>query len=173
MIESRLREMRGSDLEQVLAWRNHPEIRRFMYTQHEISLDEHRRWYACANDDPATHLLIFELNAAAVGFVKFVRPSTVSRIADWGFYLAPDSPSGTGRELGRAAMTYAFQELMLHKICGQVLAFNEKSIRFHHRLGFQQEGCLREQHFDGTSYHDVICFGLLRQEWKLKTDEVS
>ena len=30
----------------VLAWRNHPAVRGFMLTQHEISLDEHRQWFA-------------------------------------------------------------------------------------------------------------------------------
>jgi len=33
------------------------------------------------------------------------------------------------------------------------------------RLGFQREGVLRQQHFDGQQYHDVVCFGLLANEW--------
>jgi UDP-4-amino-4,6-dideoxy-N-acetyl-beta-L-altrosamine N-acetyltransferase len=53
----------------------------------------------------------------------------------------------------------------LHKLCGQALAFNERSIRFHQNLGFRREGVLRQQHFDGEQYHDVVCFGLLASEW--------
>lgn len=42
---SHIRPMVYADLERVLAWRNHPDVRRYMYTQHEITLDEHQRWY--------------------------------------------------------------------------------------------------------------------------------
>ena len=87
-------------------------------------------------------------------------------VADWGFYAAPDAPKGVGRRLGNAALKYAFETLGLHKICGQSLIHNESSIRFHYALGFQQEGLLKEQHYDGQNYFDVMCFGLLVSEWQ-------
>jgi RimJ/RimL family protein N-acetyltransferase len=56
--------------------------------------------------------------------------------------------------------------LNLHKVCGQVLAGNEASIRLHLKLGFHQEGILRQQQRIGESYRDLVCFGILRQEWQ-------
>lgn len=161
---ARVRPMTGDDLERVLAWRNHPEVRRYMYTQHEIALDEHRRWFERAAQDPARHLLVFEADGVPRGFVNLHRIAA-GGVADWGFYVAPDAPRGTGRLLGRAALDYAFAEAGLHKVCGQALAYNERSVRFHCSLGFREEGILREQHFDGQRYHDVVCFGLLAGEW--------
>ncbi len=95
-----------------------------------------------------------------MGFVQFsgVAPGG---IADWGFYAAPEARKGSGSKLGVAALGFAFETLGLHKVCGQALDFNEASIRFHLRLGFQQEGVLREQKRIGGKYHDLICFGLL------------
>lgn len=164
-----MRRMRQADLEQVLAWRNHPDVRRFMYTQHEISLEEHISWFERASQDARRHLLVHEQGGVALGFVN-LHEVGAGGIVDWGFYAAPDAPKGTGRQLGRQALLYAFGELGLHKVCGQALAFNEPSIRFHLRLGFQQEGVLREQHFDGERYHDIVCFGLLAAEWKANTE---
>jgi UDP-4-amino-4,6-dideoxy-N-acetyl-beta-L-altrosamine N-acetyltransferase len=152
------------DLEQVLAWRNHVDIRQYMYTQHEIGLAEHRKWFERASQDPLRHLLVFEVDSVPLGFVNFSR-LTSSSVADWGFYIAPDAPRGSGRQLGRTALEYAFRQLDLHKVCGQALDFNERSIRFHLTMGFQQEGILRDQHFDGERYHAVVCFGLLSHEW--------
>ena len=40
-----IRSMAEEDLTMVLAWSNHPEVRRFMFTQHEISLEEHTQWF--------------------------------------------------------------------------------------------------------------------------------
>ena len=159
-----VRPMKEGDLEQVLAWRNHPDIRRYMYTQHEISLEEHTRWFARASQDTEMHLLLLEIDSTPLGFIN-IHQIASGGIAGWGFYVAPDAPNGTGRSLGQAALRYAFEAAGLHKLCGQALAFNERSIRFHLNLGFQREGVLRQQHFDGQQYHDVVCFGLLASEW--------
>jgi UDP-4-amino-4,6-dideoxy-N-acetyl-beta-L-altrosamine N-acetyltransferase len=159
-----VRRMTEGDLEQVLYWRNHPAVRRYMYTQHEISLEEHTRWFARASQDAERHLLVFEIEGCPFGFINIHRIAG-SGVADWGFYASPDAPKGTARALGQAALRYAFEAAGLHKICGQALAFNERSIRFHLSLDFQQEGVLREHHFDGQRYHDIVCFGLRSSEW--------
>ena len=170
MNSARVRIMNLADLERVLAWRNHPDIRRYMYTQHEIGLPEHRAWFERASLDLCKHLMIFESGGVPLGFINFSRLGSPG-VADWGFYIAPDAPKGSGRQLGHAAFKYAFQQLNLHKICGQALAFNERSINFHRSMGFQQEGILRDQHFDGERYHSVVCFGLLSHEWQLHQGE--
>jgi UDP-4-amino-4,6-dideoxy-N-acetyl-beta-L-altrosamine N-acetyltransferase len=160
-----VRPMTAADLERVLVWRNNLEIRRYMYTQHMISLEEHVRWFEKASQDPKRHLLMFESNAIPLGFIN-IHQIAPGGIADWGFYAAPDAPKGTGRQLGIATLRYAFTEAAVHKLCGQALIYNERSIRLHQSLGFQQEGILRQQHFDGLNYHDVMCFGLIVSEWQ-------
>ena len=157
--------MTQADLETVLTCRNHEVVRLFMYTQHVISKDEHSRWFDRASIDPKRHLLIYHVGDKALGFVNFYEIAA-GGIADWGFYAAPDAPRGTGSALGHAALQHAFQTLKLHKLCGQAIAFNEPSIRFHTKLGFLKEGVLHQQHFDGLNYHDVWCFGLLADSWK-------
>jgi len=160
----RVRPVGEADLARVLAWRNHPDIRRFMLTQHEIPLDEHRRWFERASRDPGRCLLIAEEEGRPLGFVHFIGVAP-DGVADWGFYAAPGAPRGSGRKLGEAALDHGFRTLGLHKVCGQALDFNEASIRFHRRLGFREEGVLREQHRLGDAWHDLVCFGLLRREW--------
>lgn len=164
MADHTLRPMTESDLEQVLQWRNHLEVRRYMYTSHEIRLEEHRNWFINAAANPAIELLIYEQGGMAQGFVNITR-TRCPEVADWGFYLAPDALKGSGRELGKQALNYAFEELNLHKVCGQALGFNDRSISFHKKLGFVEEGRLRQQHFDGNEFHDVVCFGILKTEW--------
>lgn len=165
-----LREMVEDDLSMVLQWRNHLDVRRYMYTQHEITMEEHTQWFARLSHDDRQSSLIFVIDDTPLGYVNF-KQNSVSSVADWGFYLAPDAPKGTGRQLGTAALNYAFQQMILHKVCGQALGYNEKSKGFHLRLGFKREGILRQQYFDGEKYHDVECFGLLENEWIEGNDE--
>ena len=166
-----LRPMLESDLEQVLAWRNHADIRRYMYTQHEITLAEHSQWFKRVSNDSNQNTLIFELNDIANGFVNISKLAH-GDVAEWGFYVAPNSQKGTGKKLGITALRYAFQILGLHKVCGQALGYNTPSIRFHKSLGFIEEGILRDQHFDDQGYHDIVHFGLLATEWIIKEKEL-
>jgi UDP-4-amino-4,6-dideoxy-N-acetyl-beta-L-altrosamine N-acetyltransferase len=159
-----VRPMEEADLAMVLAWRNHPDVYRYMITQHQISEQEHKEWYSRAIMTPSRHLLIVQEAAQPLGYVQF-SSATIGGVAEWGFYSSPGAPKGSGRKIGTAALNYAFSELQLHKVCGQALAFNERSIAFHQRLGFVQEGVLRDQHRIKGIYHNLICFGLLKTEW--------
>lgn len=155
------------DLPVVLAWRNHPDIRRFMFTQHEISPDEHQNWFLRVSQDSARRLLIVEEGQEPVGFVQLNNVNH-GGVADWGFYARPNAPKGTGKKMGLAALKYVFEGLCLHKVCGQAIESNLLSIDFHKRLGFKQEGIFREQQRIEGAYHTLICFGLLEREWKLE-----
>lgn len=148
----------------VLAWRNHPDVRRFMFTQHEIGLDEHRSWFAKASLDASRRLLIVEDAKQAIGYVQFSQV-TEGGIADWGFFARPDALKGTGRKLGMMALNHAFGHLKLHKVCGQAIAGNNASIAFHQRLGFTLEGVLRDQQRIDGVYHNLQFYGLLASEW--------
>lgn len=164
MSKYRVRKMQGADVQLVFEWRNHPGIRKFMYTQHEISFEEHSAWFDRASSDDMKHLLIFEINEVPTGFVNFTYQNC-ARIAEWGFYLSPGAHKGAGKILGETALGYGFNELNLHKVCGEALDFNERSICFHQKLGFKIEGSLRDQFYDGQHFHTVHYFGLLRTEW--------
>lgn len=168
-MENHIRPLKESDLAQVLSWRNHPDIRRFMYSTHEINREEHGQWYQSVKQSSKHTVLIYERNQIPTGFVSLTC-KTCAEVAHWGFYLAPQAEKGTGRQLGNTALHYAFNELSLHKVCGEALSFNDKSIRFHEKLGFLQEGRHKDQHFDGQTYHDVLSFGLLRAQWSNQKD---
>ena len=163
-IQGLVREMTEQDLDLVLQWRNHIDVRRYMFNQKKIALEEHRNWFERVSQDSSRHQLIFEVNNVPSGAINFSLHDSATN-ADWGFYLAPDAVKGSGHELGLVALDYAFSKLRLHKVCGEALAFNERSINFHLSLGFKKEGVLRENCFDGKVCHDVVCFGLLAFEW--------
>lgn len=159
-----IRQMNESDLPMVLAWRNHPEIRKFMFTQHQISRDEHRLWFAKASLNESIQLLIVEEDKNAIGYVQFSKVSD-GGVSDWGFYARPGAPKGSGRKLGVMALNYAFGHLRIHKVCGHAIAGNVASISFHQSLGFTLEGVLRDQQRIQNAYHDLHCFGLLACDW--------
>jgi UDP-4-amino-4,6-dideoxy-N-acetyl-beta-L-altrosamine N-acetyltransferase len=158
--------MSDNDLMQILSCSNHHDIRRFMLSQHEISLSEHRAWFDRASRDETRELLVIEEHGQLIGCVIF---SGVQKnaTADWSFYSAPGSPAGTGTRICSIALDFAFNELGVHKVASQVLEFNYASIRVHQRLGFSQEGNMREHSLINGIHHNLLCFGILSGEWLL------
>ncbi len=163
------RPITNKDLPLLLTWRNHPDIRKFMYTQHEITLSEHQNWFDKVSRDPTRQLLLYYDYYNPVGFCQF----TINKHrAEWGFYLSPEATTGAGTRLGKAALNYAFDELQLHKVSGEALDFNLPSVKFHRKLGFVDEGCLRDHAEIDGKYYDIYCFGLLKTEWHSKREKL-
>jgi len=159
-----IRPMQAEDLEMVLKWRNHLSIRQHMITQHLITADEHQKWFEQTSSDPHRTIMLVEHQGAPFGLVHFTGTLAHASV-DWGFYVAPDARKGFGNRLGKCALAFAFEQLSVQKVCGQVLASNEVSIRFHERLGFSFEGRLREHVLIPPNHQDLLCFGLLKGEW--------
>lgn len=143
------------DLLMVRKWRNDIDVKRYMNTQHEISEAEHLQWFNSASNDPKRRLLIYEENNVALGFVQF---SVLEKKRDalWGFYLSPEAQRGTGYQLGKVALNYAFHTLDFSSVNGEVFAENERSIRFHIKLGFQR--------FEQKS-SEQVSFALSKSRW--------
>ena len=106
--------------------------------------------------DSSRHLLLAEEAGCPFGFVNIQLRDAVAHRAEWGFYLSPEAPRGSGQALGLAALAYAFDELKVHKLCGEALSSNRRSRNFHERLGFVQEAHLRDHHFDGQTYYCLL-----------------
>ena len=161
-----LHPLTDADLELILPWRNAPAVRRAMYSHHAISLDEHRAWFQRLQQDPSRRWYLFhDDTGTAQGVVYFTDIDAEQGSAFWGFYARPEAPSGTGLRILFAALTLAFTELGLHKLNGEVLADNQRSLHLHKKVGFTEEGRFREQHHDGANRIDIVRLGLLASEW--------
>jgi len=156
-------------LELVLQWRNAPSIRENMYTSHMISMDEHRTWFEKTKDSNTAKWFVYhEKNGDPAGVVGFTDINERNHNAFWGFYTAENSPPGIGSRMGYEALEHAFQQYKFHKLNGEILAHNAKSIRYHEKLGFTREGLFRDHHFDGSNYVDIVRMGILKHEWSKK-----
>lgn len=75
---------------------------------------------------------------------------------------------GYGTEAAKLIIAYGFDELNMHRISSRAYAFNEKSIGMHRKIGFKQDGLVREGAYKRGQYHDIVIFGLLKREWELQ-----
>ena len=77
----KLRLMTETDLPLVLSWRNHPSIRRHMYTQNVITQEEHLAWWEAAKTSSKSQLYIYERGETPSGYVAFTQIAPQSATA--------------------------------------------------------------------------------------------
>lgn len=78
---------------------------------------------------------------------------------------------GLGREALREISRFAFEDLRLHRLYAQVLEHNLPAQKAFQVCQFQQEGRLRQAHYDQGRHWDVLYYGLLRTDWEVSSDE--
>ncbi|MBI5485467.1 MAG: UDP-4-amino-4,6-dideoxy-N-acetyl-beta-L-altrosamine N-acetyltransferase [Deltaproteobacteria bacterium] len=172
--DCRLRPVAEDDLELVLNWRNSERIRRNMYGDHIISMEEHKAWFNRLKDDSSAVYLLFEVCQTPVGMVYFTDIDRKNSKCFWGFYLGEDNlPRGTGTILGVSGMEYAFEILQIRKLCGEAFQFNSASVKFFQKLGFAREGHFVRHVLKEGVYEDVISFALFKDCWQDRRNELE
>jgi len=87
--------------------------------------------------------------------------------AELGYWLAaPAWGNGFATEAARAAVDFGFRELGLARVYAQVIAGNRASLGVLDKLGMVNEGVKRQHVNKARRLHDVVLYGLLRDEWR-------
>lgn len=161
-----LRPIVEGDLEMVLEWRNSDRIRSVMFTDHIIKMEDHREWFKRLSSDDSALCLVFETCGRPVGVVNIVCIDRRNNRCHWGFYIGEhNAQRGAGSIMGYLAVEYVFGVLNIHKLCGEVLALNTKSIVFHKKLGFVEEGLLKRHVLKNGNYDDVVVMAIFKEDW--------
>lgn len=169
-----LRPLKRTDLDKILYWRNSDRVRRYMYTDHLITYVEHKKWYEKIRDSESDLYMIFEIKNTPVGLTSLTNIDRRNQKCNWGFYLGEENlKPGTGSIMGFLSMEYAFKDLGIRKVCGEVLAFNQASIKLFKKLGFKEEGVLKKHIIKNSNYEDVILFALFSDLWEAEKDKIQ
>ena len=169
-----LRAMQLSDLEQVLQWRNSERIRKCMYNDEIISLEAHTAWFTRVTQEQNSYHMIFEYCNQPIGVVNITHIDRKNEKCYWGFYIGESAtPPGSGLAMGFYGLNYIFSELHIRKLCSEALAFNIPSVNYHITLGFIKEGQLRKHILKEGNFEDVVCLGILKEEWQINKDKIA
>lgn len=162
-----LRPLDEKDLRQVLTWRNSDRIRNLMFTDHQISWEEHVAWYQRVRDGRTNSLhFVFSYDGQILGQVNVSQIDTINQRCYWGFFIGDETaPAGSGMAMGFLALQHIFEELKMHKLCSEALAFNAGSIKYHKKLGFAEEGYFKEHVRKNGKLEDIVCLAYFADCW--------
>jgi RimJ/RimL family protein N-acetyltransferase len=161
-----LRAATEDDLDTIRRLRNQQANRDVSITSHEISADEHAAWWAKTSADPSRRVLIYTRGGVIAGVVNFF--DLDGPAGAWGFFLDADGLAERGEtlpawiEVMREATAYAFDDLGLDLLTGEVLEHNAVVRQMNRRFRFT-EGTPEQRYADGREII-VIPISLRRQD---------
>lgn len=167
----RLRTLRESDLEDLFAIFSDFEVTKYT-TIDQLTDLEHARAFLDGIHGEAVAGRLFQWGVAVEPEDRVVGTCT---LFDWdrthlragiGFALGrPWWGRGIGTDAASALVRFAFEDLELHRLEADADPRNAASRRILTRLGFREEGRLRERYLVAGEAQDAVLYGLLRSEW--------
>ncbi len=151
-------------------WCNDPEVTRFLSWGPHGTIDKTKRLlksWKQRYEDTMFYNWCIEFEGLPIGGIDLIMRSEKSLRAELGYCLS-NRYKGRGlvTEAACAVLTFAFEDVGLHKICAKHDVENPASGRIMQKLGMRQEGYMKldAQRLDGT-YSDMVLYGILRDEW--------
>jgi ribosomal-protein-serine acetyltransferase len=103
---------------------------------------------------------------AIIGMVGFPQVSRADRAARIGYWLVEDAQGrGTMTRAVAALVDHAFAGWRLHRVEVRAAVENTRSRAIPRRLGFSEEGVLRQAERIGDRQLDLVVYGMLAAEW--------
>jgi RimJ/RimL family protein N-acetyltransferase len=173
MIEGRRINLRAREEEDTPAfhrWFNDPEVTRFVGNGFPaLSMEQQRAFIQkLANDPGRRPYSIILKDGSLIGNCEMHDFNWTARSCVIGIVIGEKEywGKGYGSEAVDLMLRIAFDGLNLHKVALTVAAFNERGIRAYRKVGFKEEGRLRDDRFVDGQFHDTLVMSVLEAEWR-------
>jgi ribosomal-protein-serine acetyltransferase len=128
-----------------------------------------REWIQSAMDQQAENVALhcrIVFQGRDVGIVGLYRIDWANRVGELGYWLGQAYQGhGIMTKCCRALIDYAFLDLELNRVEVWAAETNHRSRAVPERLGFVQEGVLRDGERLRDRYADCVVYGMLRRDW--------
>lgn len=168
----RLRPLEERDVDDILTWVNDPAIvgNLAAFSGDPFTREQELAWIRRVRSSRSD--VVFTITAAddgrylgQCGLHQIHERSRVGRLA---CIIAQRQEMGRGHGSAaiRAVLDHAFDVMELHKVWLMVFAHNTRSRGINARIGFREEGVLREEYFHEGGWHDMVRMSVLAREWQ-------
>ncbi len=112
-------------------------------------------------------------NGRAAGAIGLHALDWSNRSAQIGYWLAPaECGRGTMSRACAALVTYAYRDLLLHRVEIRCAVKNQRSRAVPERLGFRFEGTLAGAHVLQGAFHDIALYAMTAPRWLSGATEI-
>lgn len=146
--------------------RNEAGVRRWMYTDQLIGVEEHLGWINRLKTDPRQLVFaVMKEDHSPVGVASANALDRRHKKADWAFYLTEKARGGLGAAVEFFFIDFIFGSLGVEKLNCEVIEGNEAVVRLHKKFLFEEEGFRRSNLIKNGARVGVHFLGLTKEAW--------
>ncbi len=146
--------------------RNEEGVRKWMYTDHNIELNEHFGWINhLKTDKKQIVFVILDEESEPLGVVSVNAIDQLHKKADWAYYLTKNARGGLGSAIEYAFIDFVFNRLNLQKLNCEVIDGNGSVVKLHKKFLFEDEGFRGSNIIKQGKRIGVHFLGLTKENW--------
>ena len=175
----KLRPVERDDLQFLCDLGNDPVVRaQVVGWDWPFSLASQERWFDGGPDtDTTRRFIVTDASGNPVGLTGLWDIDWHNRTAMSAIKIGGPQAQrgrGLGTRAVRLMMDFAFNDVGLHRLHTQILAFNVASLTvYRDKCGWTQEGVARQHVWRNGRYWDVLALGILREEYLRWSAEIE
>jgi RimJ/RimL family protein N-acetyltransferase len=157
------------DSDRFFRWINEREDVLHSAPYRPVSRDAHDAWFQAVQQRSDTAIFSIRLveSERLIGYCQLVDIHAVHRSAELRIRIGEKGlrGQGYGSQALELLLRFGFYDLNLHRIWLHVFAGNDRAYRVYRKLGFTDEGLLREAAFLDGRYESIRLMALLENEY--------
>lgn len=155
-----LRPITLSDTEKIVTWRNKKEVQEHFVYQRLFTKESHEHWMKTMvkTQKVAQFMIIVKDTRQEIGSVYLRDIDRENQKAEFGIFIGEtvSQGKGYGTMAAKAILQFGFEQLGLHKIFLRVFADNRRAIASYIKVGFVQEGHMKDDVLINGTFKDMI-----------------
>ncbi|MBA9025651.1 GNAT family N-acetyltransferase [Peribacillus huizhouensis] len=167
-----LREITEGDLKVINKHRSDKELITSLVTPFRyINNETDDKWFQSYQNNRNNNIrcvICTKESDEVVGVAYLLNIDWITKSAEFGIFIGELNYRGKG--IGKKAtiemLQHGFNDMNLNRIQIRVLENNIPAINLYNKMGFKEEGLLREAIFKNNEYHNLIIMSILKQEFK-------
>lgn len=162
----RIRPLERKDLPYVYNQENARGVMALWFEEAYTSFDELELLYEKHVLDQTERRFVIDVDGQFAGVVELMYIDDLHRNTEIQIIVDKDfQGQGLAQEAMQKGIEYAFNVLNMYKVYLYVDVDNQAAVHIYEKIGFQNEGRLRQHFFAEGQYHDSFVMGILRSEF--------
>lgn len=144
---------------------NDNENTKFLFVSREKLDEDKLQFYLNQSNNLPNCIFGLYFNNIHIGNLKLSEYNKFDNIIQIGWLISKNyTGQGFGFKSGKALCEFAFNNLSIRKIELGVVSINLPAIKLYKKLGFKEEGIIRESYLLNNKYYDIIRMGMFKHE---------
>lgn len=159
--------IKHSHRDQLLTWRNNPEIFKWCRQNDLLTDENHKRWFDEISVSTKIKMFSIYESDVMVGVCGLTDIDLINQRAEFSLYIGPEfQGQGIGKDALQLLCLHGFSAYPLNVIWGESYAGNP-AIKMFQKIGFKEEGVRRDFYFRNGCHIDAVLFSIKRDEFVL------